>query len=98
MLGLCHFCLDFSEFGYVTEFFYVTDFFYVSKKLRKSLGLRKMSLLVFFFQKNKAKAMESQQIFYVFLKKQRFSKSQTFSMFLDGLAYDVTFSVILSTV
>ena len=40
MLALCPFCLHFSEFGYVTEFFYV------SKKLRKSLGHRKMSVLV----------------------------------------------------
>jgi hypothetical protein len=33
MLGLYHFYLHFSEFGYVTEFFYVPDFFYVSKKV-----------------------------------------------------------------
>jgi len=38
MLGLCRFCLDFSEFGYVTNFFYVPNFFYVFLKHRKSLG------------------------------------------------------------
>ena len=53
MLGLCRFCLHFSEFGYVTEFFYVPDFFYISKKLRKSLEHRKMSVLVFFTNKIK---------------------------------------------
>ena len=42
MLGLCRFCLHFSEFG----------FFYVSKKLIKSLGHRKVSVLVFFTNKN----------------------------------------------
>jgi hypothetical protein len=42
MLGLCRFCLDFSEFGYVTKNLYVPNFFYVSKKHRKSLGHRKM--------------------------------------------------------
>jgi hypothetical protein len=52
MLGLFRFCLDFSEFGYVTDFFYVPDFFYVSKKLRKSLGHRKVSVLVFFTNKS----------------------------------------------
>ena len=29
MLGLCHFCLHFSEFGYVPYFFYVPKFFQV---------------------------------------------------------------------
>jgi hypothetical protein len=33
------------------SFFYVPDFFYVSKKVRKSLGHRKMSVLVFFTNK-----------------------------------------------
>ena len=67
MLGLCRFCLHFSEFGYVTEFFYVPDFFYVSKKLKKSLGHRKMSVLVFFtnnnFKKTRQKRQESQHFF-----------------------------------
>ena len=38
MLKLCRFCLEFSEFGYVTTIFYFPNFFYVSKKYRKSLG------------------------------------------------------------
>jgi hypothetical protein len=67
MLGLCRFCLHFSEFGYVTEFFYVPDFFYVSKKLRKSLGHRKVSVLVFFTNKNFKKTRQKRQSPNIFL-------------------------------
>jgi hypothetical protein len=68
MLALCPFCLHFSEFGYVTEFFYVPDFFYVSKKLRKSLGHRKMSVLVFFTNK-KFKKTRQNDFFLCFSEK-----------------------------
>ena len=72
MLGLCRFCLYSSEFGYVTKIFYVPSFFYVSKKLRKNLGHRKMSVLVFLLHKISKKQGKNEEVptfFYVFLKK-----------------------------
>ena len=69
MLGLFRFGLHFSIFGNVTEFFYVPDFFYVSKKFRKSLGHRKVSVLVFFTNKNFKKTRQKRQSPNIFLKK-----------------------------
>jgi hypothetical protein len=69
MLGLCRFCLHFYEFGYVTEFFYVQDFFYVSKKLTKCLGHRKVSVLVFFTNKNFKKTRQKRQSPNIFSEK-----------------------------
>ena len=62
MLGLCRFCLHFSEFGYVTKIFYVPNFFYASKKIRKSLGHRKMSVLVFLHKISKIKQGKSDRV------------------------------------
>ena len=45
-------CWDFFVFGLIfLKFGYVPDFFYVSKKLRKSLGHRKVSVFVLFTNK-----------------------------------------------
>jgi hypothetical protein len=72
MLGLCHFCLHFSEFGYVTEFFNVLDFFYVKKNLEKVWDIEKCLHLCFLLIKISKKQGKYDRVptyFYVFWKK-----------------------------
>ena len=69
MLGLCRFCLDFSEFGYVTEFFYVPDF---QKNLEKVWDIDKCLYLCFLLYKISKKQGKNNRVptfFYVFSEK-----------------------------
>ena len=64
MLGLCRFYLHFSE---LQNFFMFQTFSMFQKKLRKSLGHKKVSILVFFTNTNFKKTRQKQQSPNIFL-------------------------------